>query len=136
MREALTRGIRIGVVCRFFPEHSFPEQGKFFFHYTVTIRNEGTEQVQLLSRHWEITDGNGNVKHVRGPGVVGVQPVLHGTQEFTYTSGCELETPSGKMSGEYSFVTESGETFDAAIPEFRLFRLQIVAQKEPVAATL
>ena len=88
--------------------------------YTITITNEGHDTVQLLSRHWIITDGSGHVEEVKGPGVVGQQPVLEPGESFTYTSGCPLGTPFGKMEGTYQMVTRTGEVFEAAIAPFTL----------------
>jgi len=118
--EAVTRGIRIQVKAQYAPEHSQPQKGQWFFLYTVLISNEGSETVQLLSRHWIITDGNGHVEEVRGPGVVGKQPTLAAGQSFQYTSACPLTTPFGSMHGTYQMVTEDGESFDARIAPFTL----------------
>lgn len=118
--EAVTRGVRVHVRSQFAPEHSQPLHDKWFFSYTVVIANEGTETVQLVSRHWIITDGDGHVEEVRGPGVVGKEPVLEPGQSFQYTSGCPLETPFGTMHGTYQMVTEAGESFDAEIAPFTL----------------
>lgn len=116
--EATTRGIRVRVEPRHSPAHSRP--GQWFFLYTVEIANLGTETVQLLSRHWIIRDGGGRVEEVRGPGVVGEQPVLEPGESYEYTSGCPLPTPFGSMEGTYQMVTADGETFDARIAEFVL----------------
>jgi len=86
----------------------------------VRISNEGRETVQLMSRHWIITDATGHVEEVRGSGVVGEQPVLRPGESFQYTSGCRLRTPSGEMHGSYFFVAEDGERFDVPIPAFQL----------------
>jgi ApaG protein len=120
MSEALTRGIRVRVEAEYAPERSQPTQNQWFFHYTVEISNEGREAVQLVSRHWIITDGTGRVEEVQGPGVVGHQPVLDPGESFEYTSGCPLSTPFGTMHGTYQMVTKSGEAFDAAIAPFTL----------------
>ncbi|HUP91231.1 MAG TPA: Co2+/Mg2+ efflux protein ApaG [Solimonas sp.] len=120
MSETITRNIRITVKPRFVPEQSEPERSQYLFAYHITIRNEGTHTVQLKTRHWVITNGEGKVEHVRGPGVVGYQPVLKPGEDFQYTSGCPLATPVGTMHGEFSMVTESGEMFDALIEPFRL----------------
>lgn len=121
MSDTVTRGIRILVRPRFVEEQSNPEAGHWLFAYHITIRNEGGETVQLLSRHWVITNGEGHVEEVRGPGVVGYQPVLEPGEEFQYTSGCPLTTPVGTMHGEFSMVlTESQQPFDATIRPFRL----------------
>ena len=118
--EAITRGIRIHVDVVYDPPRSSPEAGRWFFLYTVTIRNESNHTVQLISRHWIITDGHGEVEHVRGPGVVGEQPVLEPGQSFRYTSGCPLSTESGSMHGTYQMVTIDGDSFDAEIAPFTL----------------
>jgi ApaG protein len=120
MSEATTRGVRIRVESTFEPERSAPASGEYFFSYRVRIENVGSEVVQLVSRHWVITDADGRVEHVRGPGVVGEQPVLRPGQTFEYTSFCPLPTPNGTMHGEYQMRTATGETFDAAIPPFGL----------------
>ncbi len=119
--EAVTRDIRVHVVPQFDPQRSRPSNGRWFFLYTVTIENRGDETVQLLARHWVITDGAGRVEQVRGPGVIGEQPVLAAGQSFRYTSGCPLRTDVGKMEGSYQMVTvASGEAFDIAIAPFTL----------------
>lgn len=121
MSDTLTRGIRILVAPRFVPEQSDPGTNQYLFAYHITIRNEGADTVQLLSRHWVITNGEGQVEEVRGPGVVGYQPVLAPGEEFQYTSGCPLGTPVGTMHGEFNMiVTETREAFDARIHPFRL----------------
>ena len=120
MYKAVTRGISVTVTPRFMPEESSPENGRYFFAYTVEIINTGLERVQLRSRYWKIIDGNGNVQEVRGAGVVGKQPVLGRGESFHYTSGCPLTTPDGTMEGCYVMVTAEGETFQADIPAFSL----------------
>jgi ApaG protein len=118
--EATTRGVQVSVVSEFSAERSRPTDGQWFFFYTITIENTGSETVQLLSRHWIITDASGRVEEVRGPGVVGKQPVLAPGQSFTYTSGCPLPTAFGTMEGTYQMITEGGERFDARIAPFAL----------------
>jgi ApaG protein len=118
--EAVTRGVRVQVQSQYAPERSNRASQQWFFLYTVTITNGSTETVQLVSRHWIITDGHGHVEEVRGPGVVGEQPVLPPGQAFTYTSGCPLGTALGTMEGTYQMVTDSGERFDATIAAFIL----------------
>jgi ApaG protein len=118
--EATTRGIRVSVLSEYSADRSRPLQQQWFFLYTITIANEGHDTVQLLSRHWIITDGSGHVEEVKGPGVVGQQPTLGPGEEFTYTSGCPLTTPFGKMEGTYQMVTRSGEFFDVNIAPFTL----------------
>jgi ApaG protein len=121
MSETITRGIRIIVRPRYVAEQSDPATQQYLFAYHITIRNEGSETVQLLSRHWVITAGDGKVEEVRGPGVVGYQPILQPGEEFQYTSGCPLNTPVGTMHGEFNMVVQaSGEAFDARISPFRL----------------
>lgn len=118
--EATTRGVRVAVVSEFSPARSRVQDRQWFFLYTITITNDGAEPVQLVSRHWIITDDLGHVEEVRGPGVVGEQPVLAPNESFTYTSGCPLSTPFGVMEGTYQMVTDSGEEFDAKIAPFTL----------------
>jgi ApaG protein len=118
--EALTRGIRVTVVSEYMPERSRPSAKQWFFTYTITIANEGSEIVQLRTRHWIITDGDGHVEEVHGEGVVGEQPVLGPGQTFSYTSGCPLPTPFGTMRGTYRMVSQGGEEFDVRIAEFTL----------------
>jgi ApaG protein len=118
--EATTRGVRVSVQSEYAPDRSRPGQQQWFFLYTITITNEGEDTVQLLSRHWVITDGSGHAEEVKGPGVVGQQPVLAPSEAFTYTSGCPLGTPFGKMEGTYQMVSRTGEFFDVAIAPFTL----------------
>jgi ApaG protein len=120
MSEATTRGIRIRVRSQFVPERSSPEESYYFFAYHVVITNEGDEAARLVARHWIITDGTGLVQEVKGPGVVGEQPVLAPGQRFEYTSACPLKTPVGSMHGTYQMVTANGERFDARIAPFTL----------------
>ena len=102
------------------PEQSDAENGRYFWAYTIEIVNGGNETVTLLSRHWIITDANGQVQEVRGEGVVGEQPTLEPGGSFTYTSGCPLPTTQGIMAGSYLLETEAGEQFNARIPAFSL----------------
>ena len=118
--EAVTNNVRVEVESQYAPERSQPFQNHWFFHYTVRISNEGDETVQLLSRHWIITDGNGHVEEVRGAGVVGEQPALSPGESFEYTSGCQLKTSTGTMRGTYQMVTEDGSHFDVEIAPFAL----------------
>jgi ApaG protein len=120
MSTALTQGIRVTVESQYLEEHSAPSDGKYVFAYTVRIANEGTHTARLRSRHWIITDGNGDVEEVRGPGVVGAEPTLRPGQAFEYTSGCVLRTPRGSMHGTYQMVREDGLGFDAEIAPFPL----------------
>jgi ApaG protein len=118
--EAVTRGVRVRVQSRYAPDQSQPHSNQWMFLYTVDISNEGDETVQLVTRHWIITDGTGHIEEVRGPGVVGKQPVLAPGQSFRYTSGCPLSTPFGTMHGTYQMITQDGEQFDAQIAPFTL----------------
>ncbi|GEO13984.1 Co2+/Mg2+ efflux protein ApaG [Microvirga aerophila] len=120
MYKAVTRGISVTVTPRYMPEESSPEQGRYFFAYTVEIINTSLDRVQLKARYWKITDAHGHVQEVRGAGVVGEQPVLGPGESFSYTSGCPLATPSGTMQGSYVMETAGGKTFDAEIPAFSL----------------
>jgi ApaG protein len=107
-------------VPRYLEEQSDPEQGRYLFAYTVTIRNTGDVTAQLVSRHWIITDSAGQIEEVKGAGVVGEQPVLRPGQSFQYTSGCPLGTKVGSMHGTYQCIAEDGTAFEAPIPEFVL----------------
>ena len=120
MPVAITRNVRVNVESEFAPGRSNPGQNQWFFFYTVRVTNEGRVTVQLLSRHWVITDAMGNVREVRGPGVVGKQPRLEPGESFEYTSGCDLTTPFGSMRGTYQMVSEDQEHFDVEIPMFTL----------------
>jgi ApaG protein len=118
--EELTRDIRVAVEPDFLDDQSEPEEGRYLWSYRVTIENKGGESVQLLSRYWKIMDSRGKVKEVRGPGVIGEQPMIAPGQAFEYTSGAPLETPSGLMTGSYRMRAASGESFDIGIPMFAL----------------
>ncbi len=120
MSDTLTRGVRILVKPQYVADQSDPANDHYLFAYHITIRNEGSEAVQLISRHWVITNGEGQVEEVRGPGVVGSQPELEPGQEFQYTRGCPRRTPVGSMHGEFTMGTRSGERFDARIAPFTL----------------
>lgn len=113
-------GIRVAVRSFYIQDQSAPEQNRYVFAYTVTIRNSGTVAARLLTRHWIITDANGKVEEVRGEGVVGEQPYLKPGEGFQYTSGAVLETPVGAMRGSYQMVADDGTRFDAPIPSFSL----------------
>ncbi len=112
--------ISITVKTQFLPEQSDPDNRQFAFTYTVTIKNTGTASIQLIARHWFITDGDNDVQEVRGLGVVGQQPLLRAGEQFEYTSWATLPTPAGTMRGEYFCVTEEAQFFQAQIPEFAL----------------
>jgi ApaG protein len=118
--EAITNNVRVEVESQYVPERSQPFDSHWFFHYTVRITNEGEDTVQLLSRHWIITDATGHIEEVRGPGVVGEQPVLRPGESFQYTSSCPLKTSAGVMRGTYQMVTRSGDYFDVEIAPFAL----------------
>lgn len=118
--EAITEGIRVRVESSYSPERSRPQHNQWFFLYTVRISNEAQEPVQLISRHWIITDGLERVEEVRGPGVVGEQPVIAPGEAFEYTSGCPLPTPFGSMRGTYQMVWQNGGGFDAEVAPFSL----------------
>lgn len=120
MYSATTRNIEITAKPVFLEGQSQPDENRFIWAYTITIANNGTETVRLLSRHWMITDANGTTQEVKGPGVVGEQPQLGPRDSYTYSSGCPLSTPSGLMQGSYNMVTTAGEHFDVAIPAFSL----------------
>ncbi len=115
-----TATIEISIETQYIPEHSDPGEQRYSYAYTITIRNLCKHTVQLLNRHWVITDANGRVQEVRGEGVVGEQPVLKAGEAFRYTSGCVLETAVGVMQGKYGMVDDRGRRFDAPIAPFRL----------------
>lgn len=118
--EAVTNNVRVEVQSQYAAERSQPFQNQWFFYYTIRITNEGDETVQLLSRHWIITDATDHTEEVRGPGVVGEQPVLAPGESFQYTSGCPLPTSTGVMRGTYQMVSEHGDQFDIEIAPFAL----------------
>jgi ApaG protein len=118
--DAVTDGIRVEVMSRHAPENSRPNQEEWVFQYTVRITNQGTETVQLLSRHWIITDAFEHTEEVRGPGVVGEQPVLAPGESFKYSSWCPLKSPTGMMRGTYQMVRTGGSLFDIEIAPFAL----------------
>jgi ApaG protein len=112
--------ITVEVETRYVEGQSEPNNERYVFSYTITIRNEGGVPAQLISRHWVITDANGHTQEVRGEGVVGEQPNLKPGEGFQYTSGTMIATPVGSMRGEYQMVAENGDQFDAVIPTFTL----------------
>ena len=120
--KATTRGIAVSVLPTYLEARSSPGSSQYFWAYRVVIQNQGQETVQLLSRHWMITNARGEFTEVKGAGVVGEQPVLKPGESFEYTSGAPLNTPSGMMGGAYQMETESGEHFDIEIPTFSLDR--------------
>ena len=118
--DVVTHGVRVQAKSYYLAERSAPERSFFFFAYQITITNEGPSPVKLLSRHWIITDGTGQVEEVRGPGVVGEQPLLSTGQSFSYTSACPLATPTGTLEGTYQMLDQSGGSFDAEVARFEL----------------
>ncbi|BCA62412.1 Co2+/Mg2+ efflux protein ApaG [Sphingomonas sp. HMP9] len=118
---ATTDGVTVRVSVSYLPEQSEPERGRWFWAYHIRLENEGDESVQLLTRHWVITDGRGARHSVEGEGVVGEQPVIEPGASFDYVSGCPLATPSGAMQGSYQMVREDGAVFAVEIPRFSLF---------------
>jgi ApaG protein len=118
--SAVTEGIRVNVRSAYVADQSVPAAKRYVFSYTVRISNEGDEPAQLRTRHWIITDGSGKVDEVRGPGVVGRQPMLKPGEHFDYTSGAVLETPRGEMRGTYQMYRPDGRMFDAVIAPFLL----------------
>lgn len=120
MSEAVTNNIRVEVIARHSPENSKPLEDQWVFQYTVRITNQGDDTVQLLTRHWIITDGVGQVHEVQGPGVVGEQPVLAPGESYKYSSWCPLKTPTGVMRGTYQMARPAGEQFDIEIAPFAL----------------
>ena len=120
MYRAVTRKIEVTVTPRFVSERSSPNNGYYFWAYTINIANFGTETAQLKTRHWRITDALGRLQEVKGPGVVGEEPTLKPGESFEYTSGVPLPTPSGFMAGSYGMIAANGEHFDIEIPAFSL----------------
>lgn len=120
MSRAVTQGILVHVTSEFLPQHSSASAKRYVFSYTVQISNGSEATVQLKSRHWHILHGNGRREEVRGPGVVGEQPVLRPGEGFEYSSGCVLTAPHGTMHGSYEMVAEDGDRFDVEIPAFAL----------------
>lgn len=120
LSDATTRNIRVEVLARYSSENSQPAHGKWVFQYTVRITNQGEETVQLMSRHWIITDATGQVNEVKGEGVVGHQPMMAAGESFKYSSWCPLETPFGSMHGSYQMAGADGSEFDVEIAPFAL----------------
>ncbi len=120
MYRAITQDIQIVVQPEFMADRSEPSEARYFWSYTIEITNLGRKTAQLTHRRWRITDANGKLEEVRGPGVVGEQPMLKPGQSFRYTSGCPLTTPSGIMVGTFRMVDEDGKSFDAEVPAFSL----------------
>jgi ApaG protein len=120
--KANTREIVVSVEPTYLEKRSSPDTSQYFWAYRVIIENQGRETVQLLSRHWMITNARGELTDIKGPGVVGEQPVLKPGESFEYTSSAPLNTPSGLMGGAYQMESESGERFYIEIPTFSLDR--------------
>ncbi|HLK48057.1 MAG TPA: Co2+/Mg2+ efflux protein ApaG [Bryobacteraceae bacterium] len=118
--EAVTHDIRVEVLSQYSPENSQPMQDVWVFQYTVRITNQGLDTVQLISRHWIISDAYQRVEHVRGPGVIGQQPTLAPGESFQYSSWCPLKTPTGSMRGSYQMVGSAGNQFDIEVAPFAL----------------
>jgi ApaG protein len=118
--SSVANKISVEVQTSYIDEQSDPAESRYFFSYTITIRNEGAVPARLLTRHWIVTDANGHVQKVHGDGVVGEQPHLKPGQGFRYTSGTVLETPVGAMEGTYEMIDDNGQRFDAPIQPFRL----------------
>jgi ApaG protein len=118
--ETETRGLIVRVRPKYLPDQSDPDSRRWVWAYAIEIVNASSDTVQLVSRHWIITDALGKVEEVEGPGVVGEQPTLRPGDAYSYASGCPLPTPSGSMVGSYRMVTDLGQSFDIAIPHFSL----------------
>jgi ApaG protein len=118
--QATTKGVTVRVSVSYMPEQSLPARARWFWAYHIRIENGGTGAVQLLTRHWRIHDGRGELSEVRGDGVVGDQPIIEPGDSYDYVSGCPLPTPTGSMEGSYGMVDAGGRGFDAAIPRFAL----------------
>lgn len=120
MYRAKTGNIEVTVEPFYLEQQSEPDDSRYVWAYRVTIINNSEETVQLQSRYWHITDANGTVEEVRGPGVVGEQPILNPGDSYQYSSGCPLTTPSGIMIGRYQMESQEGRAFEIDIPAFSL----------------
>ncbi|HBF12265.1 MAG TPA: Co2+/Mg2+ efflux protein ApaG [Deltaproteobacteria bacterium] len=120
MSQAITRGIKVEVESEYMEEESFPEKDYYMFTYNVIITNTGDQTVQLINRHWIITNAGGKMEEVRGPGVVGLQPKLVPGEVFEYSSFCPLDTGVGTMHGSYQMMSDDGDEFSVAIAPFVL----------------
>ena len=118
--EAQTRGVTVRVMTDFLPDQSSADRSRYVWAYMVEIENRSPKTVQLVSRHWLITDSLNRTEEVKGAGVVGEQPELKPGEAYRYASACPLTTPSGLMRGSYRMVTPDGDSFDVAVPEFSL----------------
>jgi ApaG protein len=119
-QEEITRDIVVRVSVSYLPEQSEPDRGRWFWAYHIRIENQSHQAVQLLTRHWIITDGRGSRHSVEGEGVVGEQPMIAPGASYDYVSGCPLATPTGSMQGSYHMIGADGMEFDVAIPKFTL----------------
>ncbi|HEY0622626.1 Co2+/Mg2+ efflux protein ApaG [Sphingomonas sp.] len=119
-QEETTRDVVVRVSVSYLPEQSEPDRGRWFWAYHIRIENAGHQAVQLLTRHWIITDGRGSQHSVEGEGVVGEQPMIAPGASYDYVSGCPLATPTGSMQGSYRMIGADGMEFDVAIPKFSL----------------
>jgi ApaG protein len=129
MRSKRTNGVRVDVENYYVQEKSVPAMNQYLFGYEITITNENPEPVQLLHRHWVITDALGRTDEVKGPGVVGKQPRLKPGESFTYDSFCPLPTPFGSMRGSFKMMRDNGELFDAEVPLFSLVQKDVQPQE-------
>ena len=120
MNNASSHKIRVDVSTNYVDDQSKPDESRYVFAYTITIRNEGKVPARLMTRHWVITDANGKVQEMHGEGVVGEKPYLMPGQGFRYSSGAVIETPVGAMQGSYQLVADDGSRFDAPIAPFTL----------------
>ncbi|OAN58440.1 Co2+/Mg2+ efflux protein ApaG [Sphingomonas sp. TDK1] len=127
--EATTRDVVVRVSVSYLPEQSEPRRGRWFWAYHIRIENEGPVAVQLLTRHWVITDGRGLRHTVEGEGVVGEQPMIAPGASFDYVSGCPLSTPTGAMQGSYHMIAEDGSAFDVTIPRFALIAPAVAGEQ-------
>jgi ApaG protein len=127
--EATTRGVVVRVSVSYLPEQSEPRRGRWFWAYHIRIENTGPVAVQLLTRHWVITDGRGLRHSVEGEGVIGEQPLIAPGTSFDYVSGCPLSTPTGSMQGSYHMIAEDGSAFDVTIPRFALIAPAVAGEQ-------
>lgn len=125
-QKTINSNIKIKTIVHFEEHHSDINNNYYFFSYQIFISNEGTDTVQLLSRHWIITDAYGQIEEVKGPGVVGQQPFIKPNDTFQYESGCGLNTKTGSMRGFYQFKTSNGEFFEVEIPEFFMVHTSVI----------
>ncbi|MEH6595163.1 MAG: Co2+/Mg2+ efflux protein ApaG [Colwellia polaris] len=125
-KVAYSTDIDVDVVTNFIAQQSIEADQQFVFSYTITVKNNSAETVQLLSRYWLISDANGETNTVAGEGVIGQQPYIKSGESFTYSSGCVLKSPLGNMQGHYQMQTHSAELIQVDIPPFRLAKPNIL----------